>query len=88
MVLVIMFVFVIGLILIGLILGIVNWCWIFWFFIFLFVIVLIFVVMELENVGYISKLCVDVLLIIELIIGFFGIVVGVSFFSCYGWVSW
>ena len=88
MALVIMFAPAIGPTLTGLILGIANWRWIFWSFIPLLVIALIFAVMELENVGHISKPRVDVLSIIESIIGFSGIVAGASLSSRYGWASW
>lgn len=44
--------------------------------------------MELENVGHTSKPRVDVLSIIESIIGFSGIVAGASLSSRYGWASW
>lgn len=81
MALVIMFAPAIGPTLTGLILGIANWRWIFWSFIPLLVIALIFAVMELENVGHISKPRVDVLSIIESIIGFSGIVAGASFLA-------
>lgn len=88
MALVIMFAPAIGPTLTGLILGIANWRWIFWSFIPLLVIALIFAVMELENVGHISKPRVDALSIIESIIGFSGIVAGASLSSRYDWASW
>lgn len=88
MALVIMFAPAIGPTLTGLILGFSSWRWIFWSFIPVLVIALIFAIMELENVGRISKPEVDVLSIIESIIGFSGIVAGASLSSRFGWASW
>ena len=88
MALVIMFAPAIGPTLTGVILGMASWRWIFWFFIPFLVLALIFTIFELENVGRLTRPKVDVLSILESIIGFSGIVAGASLASRYGWGSW
>lgn len=86
--LVIMFAPAIGPTLTGLILGKLSWRWIFWSFVPFLLIALVFAVMALENVGQLTKPHVDILSVLESIIGCSGIVVGASLASRAGWLSW
>lgn len=85
--LVIMFAPAIGPTLTGLILAKLSWNWIFWAFVPFLVIALLFAIFGLKNVGELTKPKVDVLSLLESIIGFSGIVMGVSFASEQGWAS-
>lgn len=85
--LVIMFAPAIGPTLTGLVLAKLEWRWIFWLFIPFLVVALIFAITSLDNVNNITKPHVDWLSIIESIIGFSGIVIGVSLSSRDGWLS-
>ncbi|MBA1393014.1 MFS transporter, partial [Lactobacillus sp. XV13L] len=69
----------------GIILGQLSWNWIFWMFVPFLVIALGFALKFLPNVGRITKPHVDILSIIESIVGFAALVMGVSFASDYGW---
>ncbi|MBA1434471.1 DHA2 family efflux MFS transporter permease subunit [Bombilactobacillus bombi] len=69
----------------GIILGQLSWNWIFWMFVPFLVIALGFALKFLPNVGRITKPHIDVLSIIESIVGFAALVMGVSFASDYGW---
>lgn len=85
--LVIMFAPAIGPTLTGLILAKLSWNWIFWAFVPFLVIALLFAIFGLKNVGELTKPKVDVLSLLESIIGFSGIVMGVSFASEQCWAS-
>ncbi|WP_251546549.1 DHA2 family efflux MFS transporter permease subunit [Limosilactobacillus caecicola] len=85
--LVIMFAPAIGPTLTGIILGVGSWRWVFWTFVIFLVIALIFAITSLENIAELTKPHVDVLSIIESIIGFSGLIAGVSFASRDGWLS-
>ncbi len=85
--LVIMFAPAIGPTLTGLILGRFTWHWIFWLFTPFLVIALVFAIFFLKNVGTITRQKPDILSILESIIGFGGLVAGVSLASKYGWGS-
>lgn len=82
-----MFAPAIGPTLTGLILAKLSWNWIFWAFVPFLVIALLFAIFGLKNVGELTKPKVDVLSLLESIIGFSGIVMGVSFASEQGWAS-
>ena len=71
----------------GIILGKLAWNWIFWFFIPFLLIALICAIAGLPNVGQITKPKVDLLSLLESIIGFSCLVMGVSFASDLGWGS-
>ena len=85
--LVIMFAPAIGPTLTGIILGKLTWHWIFWFFTPFLVVALIFAVCFLKNVGTITHQRPDLASILESIVGFGGLVAGVSLASRYGWLS-
>ncbi|BDR52359.1 MFS transporter [Bombiscardovia nodaiensis] len=85
--LVIMFAPAIGPTLTGIILGKLSWNWVFWFFTPFLVIALIFSIFFLKNVGQITRPHVDLLSILGSIVGFGGLVAGVSLASKYGWLS-
>lgn len=69
----------------GIILGKLSWQWIFWLFIPFLVIALGFAITGLPNVGKITKPKIDLLSLLESIIGFACLVMGVSFASDFGW---
>lgn len=69
----------------GIILGKLSWQWIFWLFIPFLVIALVFAITSLPNVGEITKPEIDLLSLLESIIGFACLVMGVSFASDFGW---
>ncbi|BDR59990.1 DHA2 family efflux MFS transporter permease subunit [Lactobacillus xylocopicola] len=71
----------------GIILGKLSWNWIFWFFIPFLVIALICALVGLPNVGTITRPKVDILSLLESIIGFSCLVMGVSFAADFGWAS-
>ncbi|WP_288530915.1 DHA2 family efflux MFS transporter permease subunit, partial [uncultured Secundilactobacillus sp.] len=85
--LVIMFAPAIGPTLTGLILAKLSWHWIFWSFVPFLAIALIFAVTSLENVGDLTHQKIDGLSILTSVIGFAGLVMGVSFASDKGWGS-
>ncbi|MEK0307138.1 DHA2 family efflux MFS transporter permease subunit [Bifidobacterium favimelis] len=85
--LVIMFAPAIGPTLTGLILGSLTWHWIFWLFVPFLVVALVFALLFLKNVGTITRQKPDLPSILESIIGFGGLVAGVSLAGKYGWVS-
>ena len=85
--LVIMFAPAIGPTLTGLVLGSFSWRWVFWLFTPFLVVALIFAIFFLKNVGTITRQKPDFLSILESIIGFGGLVAGVSLASEYGWDS-
>lgn len=85
--LVIMFAPAIGPTVTGLILGKLSWNWIFWMFIPFLALALIFSLINLENVGHVTKPHVDVLSIVESAVAFSALVMGVSFASSLGWTS-
>ncbi|UQS84254.1 DHA2 family efflux MFS transporter permease subunit [Bombilactobacillus thymidiniphilus] len=72
----------------GLILGKLSWNWIFWLFIPFLAIALLFAIFGLKNVGKITRPHVDLLSLLESVVGFSAIVMGVSFASELGWTSW
>lgn len=69
----------------GIILGKLSWQWIFWLFIPFLVIALGFAITGLPNVGKITKPKIDLLSLLESIISFACLVMGVSFASDFGW---
>lgn len=85
--LVIMFAPAIGPTLTGIILAKLSWNWIFWMFVPFLAIALLLAIFGLKNVGELTKPKVDVISLIESIIGFASIVTGVSFASEKGWGS-
>jgi len=85
--LVIMFAPAIGPTLTGLVLGSFSWRWVFWLFTPFLVVALIFAIFFLKNVGTITRQKPDFLSILESVIGFGGLVAGVSLASEYGWDS-
>ncbi|AKV56201.1 multidrug MFS transporter [Bifidobacterium actinocoloniiforme DSM 22766] len=85
--LVIMFAPAIGPTLTGLILGKLSWRWVFWFFIPFLVLAIFFAVGFLRNVGTITRPRIDLPSILGSIIGFGGLVAGVSLAAKYGWLS-
>jgi MFS transporter, DHA2 family, lincomycin resistance protein len=85
--LVIMFAPAIGPTLTGIILGAFSWNWIFWFFTPFLAVALICAIFFLKNVGNITRPHVDLLSIVESIVGFGGLVTGVSLASKFGWLS-
>ncbi len=85
--LVIMFAPAIGPTLTGIILAKLSWNWIFWMFVPFLVIALLLAIFSLKNVGELTKPKVDVISLIESVVGFASIVTGVSFASEKGWGS-
>ncbi|WP_113860789.1 MFS transporter, partial [Bifidobacterium aemilianum] len=85
--LVIMFAPAIGPTLTGLILGRLTWHWVFWLFIPFLLIALVCAVCFLKNVGQITRPHIDLPSILGSVIGFGGLVAGVSLASKYGWAS-
>ncbi|UQS82931.1 DHA2 family efflux MFS transporter permease subunit [Bombilactobacillus folatiphilus] len=85
--LVIMLAPAIGPTLTGIILGKSSWNWVFWLFIPFLLVALILAIFGLKNVGQITKPHVDVLSVVESIVGFSAVVLGVSFASEWGWTS-
>lgn len=71
----------------GLILGKLTWHWVFWLFVPFLAIGLILAIFGLKNVGQISKPHVDVWSVLESVVGFSALVLGVSFASEWGWGS-
>jgi MFS transporter, DHA2 family, lincomycin resistance protein len=71
----------------GIILGKLTWNWIFWFFIPFLVIALICAIVGLPNTGKITRPKVDILSLLESVVGFASLVTGVSFASDLGWSS-
>lgn len=86
--LVIMFAPAIGPTLTGLILAKLSWRWIFWSFEIFLVIALCLAVTALENIGQPTRPHIDLLSIIESVLGFSGLVIGASLSSLDGWGSW
>lgn len=86
--LVIMFAPAIGPTLTGLILAKLSWRWIFWSFEIFLVIALCLAVSALENIGQPTRPHIDLLSIVESVLGFSGLVVGASLSSLDGWGSW
>lgn len=86
--LVIMFAPAIGPTLTGFILGKLSWNWIFWLFIPFLAIALFCTLKFLVNTEKVTRPRVDKLSIMESAIGCSCIVVGVSFASTFGWLSW
>lgn len=78
----------IGSTLTGFILGKLSWNWIFWLFIPFLAIALFCTLKFLVNVEKVTRPRVDKLSIMESAIGYSCIVVGVSFASTFGWLSW
>lgn len=85
--LVIMFAPAIGPTLTGLLLAKLSWNWIFWSFAIILAIALAFAIFGLKNVAEITKPKVDFLSLVESVIGFGALVMGVSFASELGWSS-
>lgn len=85
--LVIMFAPAIGPTLTGLVLAKLSWHWIFWLFIPVLAIALIFAITSLENVGNITRPKIDLIALIESVVGFASLVSGVSLASSKGWGS-
>lgn len=85
--LVIMFAPAIGPTLTGIILGKLTWNWVFWFFTPFLAIALVLAIFFLNNVGNITRPHIDLLSIVESIVGFGGLVTGVSMSSKFGWLS-
>lgn len=71
----------------GIILGKLTWNWIFWLFIPFLVIALICAIVGLPNTGKITRPKVDILSLLESVVGFASLVTGVSFASDLGWSS-
>ncbi|MCI1974903.1 MAG: DHA2 family efflux MFS transporter permease subunit [Limosilactobacillus sp.] len=86
--LVIMFAPAIGPTLTGFILGKLSWNWIFWLFVPFLAIALLFTLRFLVNIEKVTRPRVDKLSIFESAVGCSCIVVGVSFASTFGWLSW
>ncbi|KJY60420.1 Permease of the major facilitator superfamily [Bombilactobacillus mellifer] len=85
--LVIMLAPAIGPTLTGIILGKLSWNWVFWLFVPFLVLALILALLYLPNVGQITKPHVDVISLLESILGFGCLVMGVSFAAEWGWSS-
>lgn len=85
--LVIMLAPAIGPTLTGIILGAFTWNFVFWLFVPFLVIALVLAIFALKNVGQITKPHVDLLSIIESVVGFSTLVMGVSLASGLGWSS-
>lgn len=85
--LVIMLAPAIGPTLTGIILGKLSWNWVFWLFVPFLVLALILALLYLPNVGQITKPLVDVISLLESILGFGCLVMGVSFAAEWGWSS-
>lgn len=85
--LVIMFAPAIGPTITGLLLGLGSWRWVFWSFVPFLAVALVFAITSLENIAKITKPHVDVISILASIIGFSGLIAGVSFASEDGWLS-
>ena len=65
-----------------------SWRWIFWSFEIFLVIALCLAVTALENIGQPTRPHIDLLSIIESVLGFSGLVIGASLSSLDGWGSW
>lgn len=85
--LVIMLAPAIGPTLTGIILGKLSWNWVFWLFVPFLVLALILALLYLPSVGQITKPHVDVISLLESILGFGCLVMGVSFAAEWGWSS-
>ncbi|MFT8728651.1 MAG: DHA2 family efflux MFS transporter permease subunit [Oenococcus oeni] len=85
--LVIMFAPAIGPTITGLVLAKLSWHWIFLLFVPFLVIALIFAITSLENINQITRPKIDFISLIESIIGFAGLVTGISLVSDFGWTS-
>lgn len=85
--LVIMLAPAIGPTLTGIILGKLSWNWVFWLFVPFLVLALILALLYLPNVVQITKPHVDVISLLESILGFGCLVMGVSFAAEWGWSS-
>ncbi|MDO4903893.1 MAG: DHA2 family efflux MFS transporter permease subunit [Limosilactobacillus sp.] len=85
--LVIMFATAIGPTLTGLVLAKLSWHWVFWLFVPVLLVALIFAFTSLVNIGKVTRPRIDILSILESMIGFSGLVVGASLASEHGWMS-
>lgn len=85
--LVIMLAPAIGPTLTGIVLGALSWNYVFWMFVPFLVIALILAIFALKNVGQLTKPKIDLLSVIESIVGFSALVMGVSLASELGWTS-
>lgn len=71
----------------GIILGKLTWNWIFWFFMPFLVVALICAIIGLPNTGKITRPKIDILSLLESVVGFASLVMGVSFASNMGWTA-